>query len=209
MKEHFVQELLFLCPAVLKCGISDIDTFGNCLFETIAESEVSALIYLDRYISPLGEITMAGDGESLKVLSFTGQGCYGMELCREDRERFPVFEETKRWLMVYFSGREPDFMPKLSLRGTAFQMEVWKLVREIPYGQVISCGELAEELAERKGVGKVSVQAVGGAVGHNPVSILVPGHRVVGKNGKLTGFYGGIWRKEELLQIERQGMKNR
>lgn len=164
------------------------------------------MIYLDGYISPLGELTMAGDGENLTMLSFTGQGCLGAGVFDwKGRKEIPVFEEVKEWLTIYFSGKEPDFMPKLSLRGSAFQMEIWELLRKIPYGQVVSYGEVAEEIARKRGMKKVTVQSVGAAVGRNPISILVPSHRVVGKDGKSVGYYGGTWRKEELLRIEAKG----
>lgn len=161
--------------------------------------------YLGRYASPLGELTMASDGESLNMLSFTGQSCIGMEAFDTEREKdIEVFEETRKWLDIYFSGIEPDFMPKLSLHGSEFQLEVWEYLRKFPYGQTVTYGDIAKEIVKKHGIEKMSAQAVGGAVGRNPICILVPCHRVVGKNGNLTGFHGGIWRKEELLKIEGQ-----
>lgn len=161
------------------------------------------MIYLGRYKSPLGELTLASDGESLTMLDFPSQDDSGKEVLSEENEReIPVFAEVRKWLDIYFSGKEPDFMPKLSLHGSEFQLEVWECLRKIPYGQVVAYGDIAGEIARKRGIEKMSAQAVGGAVGRNPIGILVPCHRVIGKNGSLTGFGGGLWRKEELLRIE-------
>lgn len=169
----------------------------------ITESEVSVLTYLGRYESPIGVLTMISDGESLNTLSFTGQGCSGMEaLTMEGEKEIPVFAEVRKWLDIYFAGKEPAFMPKLSLHGSEFQLAVWEYLRKIPYGQVVTYGDIAKEIAEKRGIEKMSAQAVGGAVGRNPIGILVPCHRVIGKNGSLTGFGGGLWRKEALLKLE-------
>ena len=172
-------------------------------FGVTTESEVSVLTYLGRYESPIGVLSLSSDGESLCKLSFTGQVCSGMEaLTMEGEKEIPVFAEVRKWLDIYFSGKEPDFMPKLSLRGSEFQLEVWESLRKIPYGQVITYGDIAKEIAGKRGVEKMSAQAVGGAVGRNPIGILVPCHRVIGKNGSMTGFGGGLWRKEALLKLE-------
>ena len=109
---------------------------------------------------------------------------------------------TARWLDAYFSGREPDFLPPLHPHGTAFQRAVWDILRSIPYGQTMTYGEIARRLAAQQGHSRMSAQAVGGAVGHNPISLIVPCHRVVGANGSLTGYAGGVERKLRLLQIE-------
>ena len=110
--------------------------------------------------------------------------------------------EAARWLDAYFSGREPDFLPPLHPHGTAFQRAVWDILRSIPYGQTMTYGEIARRLAAQQGLSHMSAQAVGGAVGHNPISLIVPCHRVVGANGSLTGYAGGVERKLRLLQIE-------
>jgi len=114
----------------------------------------------------------------------------------------PALEEAKGWLERYFAGRAPGSVPPLHLVGTPFQLQVWELLRAVPYGQTVTYGALAARLAEQRGVVHMSAQAVGGAVGHNPISILVPCHRVVGTNGSLTGYAGGIERKEALLRLE-------
>ena len=113
----------------------------------------------------------------------------------------PVLGDVCRWLDVYFSGREPDFTPKLHLIGSDFRQAVWALLRKIPYGQTTTYGALAGQLAEQSGK-RVSAQAVGGAVGHNPVSLIVPCHRVVGSGGSLTGYAGGVEKKMRLLTLE-------
>ena len=161
------------------------------------------MIYMGRYESPLGVLSLASDGEGLCRLSFTGQDCSGTEaLTMEGEKEIPVFAEVRKWLDIYFSGKEPDFMPKLSLHGSEFQLAVWEYLRKISYGQVVTYGDIAKEIAEKRGIEKMSAQAVGGAVGRNPIGILVPCHRVIGKNGSLTGFGGGLWRKEALLKLE-------
>ena len=106
------------------------------------------------------------------------------------------------WLDIYFSGQKPDFLPKLHLIGTDFQREVWDILLEIPYGQTVTYGEIARKIADKRGLKTMSDQAVGGAVGHNRVSVIVPCHRVIGSDGSLTGYAGGIERKIRLLDIE-------
>lgn len=153
------------------------------------------------YPSPLGDILLAADEEGLRGLWFVGQKYCGATLSptAEPGEN-PFLQETKAWLDCYFSGREPDFCPRLCPRGTAFQQEVWALLREIPYGQRSSYGRLAQQLAEKRG--RSSPRAVGSAVGHNPISILIPCHRVLAADGSLRGYAGGLWRKERLLALE-------
>ena len=150
------------------------------------------------YRSPLGNILMISDGTSLTELSFADAS--GME---KNACPLPVFNDTRRWLDMYFAGQIPDFLPRLSPQGTAFRQSVWNMLLAIPYGQTTSYGELAKEIASRRQTEKMSAQAVGGAVGHNPIAIIIPCHRVIGKDGSLTGYGGGLWRKEWLLQLER------
>lgn len=146
--------------------------------------------------TPLGAVTLASDGEALTGLWFDGQRHYAEGLSGEREEKpLPVFRETERWLGEYFSGREPDFTPPLRLRGTPFQRAVWEQLRTIPYGETLSYGELARRLDS-------SARAVGGAVGRNPVSLLVPCHRVIGADGSLTGYAAGLERKTALLRLE-------
>ncbi len=159
--------------------------------------------YISHYSSPLGKILLAADEEGLTGLWFEGQKYYAYQLSDESREEeAPVLTQTKQWLSDYFSGREPDFMPPLHLKGTDFQRSVWDILRSIPYGETITYGEIAGRIAEKRGLPRMSPQAVGGAVGRNPISILVPCHRVVGSNGSLTGYAGGIEKKIELLSLE-------
>lgn len=159
--------------------------------------------FISHYSSPLGKILLAADEEGVTGLWFESQKYYAYQIsdkCRE--EETPVLTQTKQWLSVYFSGREPDFMPPLHLKGTDFQRGVWDILRGIPYGETITYGEIARKIAEEKGLSRMSAQAVGGAVGRNPISVLVPCHRVVGSNGSLTGYAGGIEKKIELLSLE-------
>ncbi len=160
--------------------------------------------YTQHYDSPLGGITLASDGDALIGLWFDGQKHYAATLSGEHEEaELPVFEETVRWLDIYFGGREPDFTPKLSVRATAFQKAVWDILLTIPYGRTLTYGQIAEIAAGKRGQPRMSAQAVGAAVGHNPVSLIIPCHRVVGKNGSLTGYAGSIDKKLRLLQMEK------
>lgn len=159
--------------------------------------------YITHYRSPLGGITISSDGTSLTGLWFDGQKYFVSTLGADYKEKdLPIFTKTKRWLDIYFSGREPDFTPSLSLNGSAFRMAVWQILQSIPYGQTITYGDIAKQLAAQTGKTKMSAQAVGGAVGHNPISIIVPCHRVVGTGGSLTGYAGGIDKKVQLLELE-------
>lgn len=156
------------------------------------------MLFTANYDSPLGGITLASDGQALTGLWLDGQKHFGstLEIASSTTSELPVLDETRRWLDIYFSGRKPDFTPPLQLLGTAFQQRVWKSLLAIPYGQTVTYGELASRLGCR------SAQAIGGAVGRNPIAIIVPCHRVVGAGGALTGYAGGIDRKRALLQLE-------
>lgn len=111
--------------------------------------------------------------------------------------------ETTQWLDVYFAGKEPDFTPLLHLVGSDFRQAVWNILLSIPYGRTMTYGQIAKQLAKNTGIDKMSAQAVGGAVGHNPISIIVPCHRVVGASGSLTGYAGGLDKKIALLELEK------
>ncbi len=163
--------------------------------------------YISYYQSPLGRILLAADEIGLTGLWFNEQKYYALHLDREYEEKeVPVFEETKGWLDVYFTGKEPDFKIPLHFTGTEFQNEVWEILYRIPYGQTVTYGAIAKELAAKRGIARMSAQAVGGAVGHNEISIIVPCHRVVGTNGSLTGYAGGIEKKIALLKLEHVNM---
>ena len=159
--------------------------------------------YIDTYSSPLGGITMASDGESLTGLWFDGQKYFGATLTDSREEKhLPVFQQAKKWLDLYFQGKKPAFTPPLSPQGSPFRQGVWEILLQIPYGQTMTYGEIASRIAEKQGLESMSAQAVGGAVGHNPISIIIPCHRVVGSNGSLTGYAGGIDKKIALLTLE-------
>jgi len=163
--------------------------------------------YIYHYNSPLGGITLASDGNSLIGLWFDGQKYFADALDKEyERKNLPIFEQTVQWLDVYFSGKAPDFTPPLSMKTTPFRKIVWEIMLTIPFGQTMTYGEIAKRVAERKGLSGMSAQAVGGAVGHNSISLIIPCHRVVGTNGSLTGYAGGLGRKVELLKLERADM---
>ena len=122
-------------------------------------------------------------------------------------KELPVFEKTRRWLDAYFRGEKPDFTPPLSVETTPFRRAVWELLLTIPYGQTMTYGEIAAEIARRRGLSGMSAQAVGGAVGRNPISLIIPCHRVVGTGGSLTGYAGGIEKKVKLLELEHTDMR--
>lgn len=146
---------------------------------------------------------MASNGEALTGLWFDGQKYFGDTLQREcEAKELPIFEKTKRWMDIYFQGKVPDFTPLLFLESTPFRKAVWEILLTIPYGKIMTYGEIAERIAKQRGLSRMSAQAVGGAVGHNPISLIVPCHRVLGANGSLTGYAGGIERKEKLLMLE-------
>ena len=160
--------------------------------------------YTYHYISPLGSITLAGNGESLTGLWFDEQKYFPHKLISESIEsELPIFKQTVKWLDIYFSRRNPDFTPPISLNTTPFRKAVYDILLTIPYGQTMTYGEIANIIANQKGVERMSSQAVGGAVGHNPISIIIPCHRVIGAYGSLTGYAGGLDRKIELLKLEK------
>lgn len=161
------------------------------------------MIYTCKYASPIGDILLAADQVGLTGLWFEGQKYYANTLPNEH-----IFRETeilikaKKWLDVYFSGKEPQFTPPLHPSGSIFRQAVWKILLQIPYGTTITYGEIAKKIAEMKHISCMSAQAVGGAVGHNEISIIIPCHRVLGANGSLTGYAGGIEKKISLLELE-------
>lgn len=162
------------------------------------------MIYIQQYKSPLGSITMAADEKALTGLWFDGQKYFGETLPSEvEKKELPVFTQAKEWLDIYFQGEEPGFTPPLNLSGTPFRREIWNILLSIPYGQNMTYGQIADVIARQKGLSRMSAQAVGNAVGHNPVSLIVPCHRVVGGKGQLTGYAGGVDRKEKLLALEK------
>lgn len=165
--------------------------------------------YINYYHSPLGNILLVSDNIGLTGLWFENQKYYAYKLNQEHEEKeLPVFEQTKSWLDIYFSGREPDFTLPTHMIGTPFQISVWEILKQIPYGKIITYGEIAHKIAQQKGISQMSAQAVGGAVGHNGTSIIIPCHRVVGTNGSLTGYAGGIDRKIKLLSLEKVPMQS-
>ncbi|MCI5676513.1 MAG: methylated-DNA--[protein]-cysteine S-methyltransferase [Clostridia bacterium] len=155
------------------------------------------------YHSPIGRLLLSADEIGLTGVWLEGEKYFAHGLPADRREACtPILADTKRWLDEYFSGKEPDFMPPLHPIGSPFRQAVWQILRRIPYGKTVTYGEIAREMARQKGLPKMSAQAVGGAVGHNEISILIPCHRVVGAKGNLTGYAGGLSRKIQLLTLE-------
>ncbi len=159
--------------------------------------------YTTKYQSPLGEILLAADNQGLIGLWFVNQKYFAdnLDLSHLEQET-KVLKDAKRWLDIYFSGRVPNFQLPLHFTGTAFQNEVWKQLLEIPYSSTATYQEISDTIAKKLGKKSMSAQAVGGAVGKNKISIIVPCHRVVGTNGNLTGYAGGINKKIALLKLE-------
>ena len=163
------------------------------------------MYYKTCWQSPVGALTLAGDGEQLIGLWIAGQKYHGENLPEdtESRDDTPVFRLAKDWLVRYFAGEKPSpaCLP-LAPVGSEFRQQVWEILKGIPYGEVAAYGEIGRILAEKAGKESVSARAVGGAVGHNPISIIIPCHRVVGANGSLTGYAGGLQTKGWLLEFE-------
>lgn len=168
------------------------------------ETEMRELFY-QIYESPLGQITMVSDGEALRGLWIEGQHHYPDSLKKLPIEKnLPLFEQTKRWLEDYFSGKVPEMLPPLAPEGSEFRLRVWELLLEVPYGETTTYSDIAKQIAKERGIAKMSARAVGGAVGHNPISILIPCHRVIGADGSLVGYGGGLEKKIALLRLEEQ-----
>ncbi len=165
------------------------------------------MYYSTIYQSPIGAITLAcdGNGENLVGLWTEGQKYHGDTIpeAMVEKNNMPLFDQAKKWLDRYFAGEKPAISElPLAPIGGEFRQGVWNILREIPYGEVMTYGGIAKKMAEKMGKKTMSSQAVGGAVGHNPISIIVPCHRVVGSNGSLTGFSGGVAMKMKLLELE-------
>ena len=159
--------------------------------------------FTTHYMSPLGGITLASDGDAIVGLWFDGQKYFADALEENNEEaELPVFDDAKKWLDLYFEGKDPGFTPKLNLRTSPFRKRVWEIMLTIPFGKTMTYGEIADIIAKERGVSRMSAQAVGGAVGHNSISLIIPCHRVVGTNGSLTGYAGGIDKKLKLLAME-------
>lgn len=165
--------------------------------------------YTYHYNSPLGWITLSSDGELLTGLWFDGQKYFADSLSKDYKEMsLPIFNQAQKWLDIYFTGKNPDFTPSLNMKTTAFRKAVWEILLTIPYGQTMTYGEIASKIAKQSGLTRMSAQAVGGAVAHNSISLIIPCHRVVGTNGSLTGYAGGINKKIQLLELEGVDVSN-
>lgn len=165
------------------------------------------IVYRKVYHSPLGKILLQSDGIYLTGLWFAGsrdESKHGNEYIEKN---LPIFEETFRWLDLYFSGKDPDFTPAYKIENlTPFRQQVIDIMNQIPYGKVVTYQDIAKKIAKLNKIPKMSAQAVGGAVGWNPICLIIPCHRVVGSNGSLTGYGGGIQNKVKLLELERHDM---
>lgn len=164
--------------------------------------------YKTTYLSPLGKILLTSDGEFLTGLYFANSADNKKHILEYKTANLEIFDQTKKWLDVYFSGKNPDFTPKYKLDGLSeFRKMVTGILVKIPYGQTITYGDIAKQIAEARGIKRMSAQAVGGAVGANPICIIVPCHRVIGANGNLVGYGGGMENKIALLKLENVKIK--
>ena len=167
------------------------------------------MLYKTYYKSPVGNLMLVSDGDNLVELYMENQKYYlnGLKQELTSKDNLQVFENTKKWLDRYFEKEKPSIKEiPIAPKGGEFRQKVWKILCEIPYGQTITYGEIAKRIAKQMNKEKMSAQAVGNAVGHNPISIIIPCHRVIGKNGSLTGYAGGIERKKMLLELEKENV---
>ena len=164
-------------------------------------------MYIKSYNSPISKIYMRSDGKYLTGLWFEDSRDASKHQYDYEEKNLPIFDKTSKWLDIYFSGKNPDFIPEYKIENlTPFRKQVIDIMNKIPYGTTCTYNDIAKEIAMTKGIEKMSAQAVGGAVGWNPICIIVPCHRVVGTNGSLTGYGGGIKNKIKLLEIEKNDM---
>ncbi|MBO4818632.1 MAG: methylated-DNA--[protein]-cysteine S-methyltransferase [Firmicutes bacterium] len=167
-------------------------------------------MYICRYRTPkeYGDLIMASDGEYLTALLFDGSKNTEDLKTLGEEQSLTIFEETKRWLDIYFTGKDPGFLPRMKFENlSSFRAKVLEKLLRIPYGRLVSYGDIAREIAKEEGINKMSAQAVGRAVGRNPICIIVPCHRVLGAGGKLTGYGGGLENKKALLKLEKIAFK--
>ena len=159
------------------------------------------MTFIQHYDSPLGDILLAADDVGLTGLWFEGQKYFAATLPAEvQTKETPALREGRRWLDLYFAGKEPKTSPPLHLIGTPFRLSVWKILSEIPYGKTTTYGDIAQRLAQERGLPSLSARAVG----RNPISLIIPCHRVIGRNSRLTGYAGGLHRKAYLLSLARR-----
>ncbi len=167
------------------------------------------MIYKYKYQTPDGfsGMLMNSDGKYLTGLWFENSKDMSKHEINCEEKNLPVFEQTSKWLDIYFSGKEPDFIPEYIINNlTPFRKEVLDIINTIPFGKTLTYNDIAKTIAQKRGIEKMSAQAVGGAVGFNPICIIIPCHRVVGTNGSLTGYGGGIKNKIGLLTLEKNDM---
>lgn len=160
------------------------------------------MYYKAPYTCPLGKLTMVSDGQALIRLDYEKNHDDRQDLILNHAKDLLIFRQTKAWLDTYFQGQVPNFRPAIKLEASDFRRQVWEILLAIPYGQTMTYGQIGQIIADRRGLEKMSAQAVGGAVGHNPISIIIPCHRVIGRNKELTGYGGGLERKRFLLTLE-------
>lgn len=160
------------------------------------------------YSSPLGRIILTAQNNALTGLYFDGQKYLPDTSALLENNQLPIFLQTAQWLDIYFQGKNPCFTPPLLMIGSDFRQSVWQMLMKVPFGKTISYKEIAQKIARQQNRLTISPQAVGNAVGHNPISLIIPCHRVIGSNGHLTGYAGGIDKKISLLKLEKVNIFN-
>lgn len=163
------------------------------------------MIYFSNYSSPIGQLMLASDGENLVGLWVEGQKYFGGKTKENfvEKQNLKIFFETKKWLDEYFLGKNPGIKSlSLAPKGSDFQRKIWEFLREVPYGKTTTYKEIAKKVAAWMKRERMSGQAVGGAIGRNPISIIIPCHRIVGADGNLTGYASGLKNKVQLLKLE-------
>ena len=165
-------------------------------------------MYYQEYQSPIGKLILLSDGNNLTGLFFD-QSYDSVNYAKSIKKELPIFLEVAQWLDIYFKGENPNFTPPYQMENlTPFCKEVLDYVKEIPYGKVITYGDIAKSIAKKRGLKRMSAQAVGHAVGMNPICIIVPCHRVIGSGGNLVGYGGKIQHKYQLLELEKNDMNS-
>ena len=158
--------------------------------------------FFSKYNSPIGELTLSSDGEKLTGLWISGQAYFPELKNSSENGDLPIFSQTREWLRRFFNGENPGETPPIAPEGTEFRKLIWSELLKIPYGELVSYGDIAKQISIKQKGKFISPRAIGGAVGHNPISIIIPCHRVIGSDGNLTGYAGGLDKKVKLLELE-------
>ena len=199
-----------MCNMTENLQVYDVQSLLTCFVRCcLKKDEENKMTYTQLYKTPIkfSDIILKSDGEYLTGLWFVGSRDSNKHTANSIEKELKIFTQTAKWLDMYFSGKAPDFIPQYRIENlTPFRKEVIDIMLSIPYGKTVTYGEIANKIAKNHAVKKMSAQAVGGAVGWNPICLIIPCHRVIGANGSLTGYGGGIKNKISLLESEGHDM---